>query len=170
VYKVTRFPLYATLFIALIFHLTLARYIAIGGTEPDLLAILVIFFSIFLGPYRGLETGIVAGLLKDIFALDIFGINALVLGATGFLAGALNSKFFRESKRSNFLLVFLFTLFSMVMHFALNALFTRYTSVGLTEYMFASAIPVSLYTSIISVPVFLKCIDLFGLKLGEDLL
>ena len=169
-HTVGRAPIYATILAALFFQLVLGRYIAIAGAQPDLVLVFVIFFSVFLGGGRGLETGVVAGFLKDVFSLDVFGMNALVLGLTGLAAGYLSAKFFRESKRTHFFLTFFFALFSMALTWSLGRSFSGSQTIGLAEYLAVSAIPSSLYTAAISVPVFLKCIDLYGLRQDEEFL
>lgn len=169
-HTITRFPIYALLLAALLFQLVLAPHVRLFGAEPDMITLFVIFFAIFLGADRGFEVGVAAGFLKDVFALDIFGINMLVLGATGLLAGVVNTRFLRESRLSDFLLVFLFTVFSMACHFSVSGLLIRSSAMRLGEYLFASAIPVGLYTGLISIPIFAKCIEAFALQSTEDLL
>ncbi|MBN1526729.1 MAG: rod shape-determining protein MreD [Candidatus Omnitrophica bacterium] len=165
-----RVPVYATILAALFFQLALGRYIAIAGAQPDLVLVFVIFFSVFLGGGRGLETGVVAGFMKDIFSVDVFGTNALVLGVTGLAAGYLSAKFFRESKRTHFFLTFFFALFSMALTWSLARTLSGPQTTGLAEYLAVSAVPSSLYTAAVSVPVFLKCIDLYGLRRDEEFL
>lgn len=169
-HTVGRFPIYTTIFTALFLQVALGRYLTIAGAQPDLVLVFVIFFSVFLGAGRGLETGVVAGLLKDIFSIDVFGMNALVLGLTGLAAGYLSAKFFRESKRTHFLMTFFFALFSMALTWALAGAVSGSRTIGLAEYLAVSAMPSSLYTAALSVPVFLKCIDLYGLRRDEEFL
>jgi len=70
VYKIKRLNIYFVLALALFLQVTVLNYVKISGTKPDLMLICVIFFGLFLGGGAGFEAGIIAGLLKDIFALD----------------------------------------------------------------------------------------------------
>lgn len=162
--KINRMYIYSLLFLAFIIHLTVLTRVRIFRAEPDIMLSCVLFFGLFLGPRFGLETGIAAGLLKDIYSFDIFGTNTFVFALTGLLAGAVRGKFFRESKITQALLVFIFSMFAMITHFIIAMLLTRRLSVSMAEYIFSSAIPSSVYTSAVSVPIFLNLINVFGLK------
>ena len=169
--KVKRVHIYSILILALAIHLTILNHINIFGAKPDLVLALVIFFGLFLGGRMGLESGLVAGFLEDILTLDIFWANTFILGITGLLAGALNTKFFKESKITQTLLVFGFTTFSMAIHFLVTSFFLKSPNLNLSDYFVNSIIATSIYTALISVPLYSKFIDLYGLKeKDEDLL
>lgn len=161
---------YAILILALWLHMTVLNYFQVFGAKPDLLLICVIFFALFFGESAGLATGIAAGILKDIFALDFFGINAFILGLTGFLIGAMNTKFAKESRSAHLFVVFLFTIFAMSFHYLLFAAFSKPVGMVFFGYLFSSVLPAAVYTSIIAVPIFTKLIDMYNLREMEDLL
>ena len=169
-YKISRFKIYSILALALLLHLTVLDHIKIFGVKPDLMLIPVIFFGFFLGRNAGLESGIAAGLSKDLFALDIFGINTLIFAITGFLAGLLGTQFSRESRRTQFLLVMLLTAFSMTLHFAIVSVFSKRIYLDIGEYLAGSVIPTCVYTGIVSLPVFIKLTNLYKLRGSEDYL
>ena len=162
--------MYLILVFTLLLHVTLLDHIKIFGTKPDLMIIPVIFFGLFLGAGKGLESGLVAGILKDLFALDFFGINTCILGITGVLAGVLGTKFSKESKNTQILLVMALTVFSMTLHYVLASIFSKWIHLGFGEYFAASVIPTSVYTAIISIPVFFKLADMYGMRGSEDYL
>lgn len=168
--KVNRAQGLIILLAALFLQLTIVNRIKIFGAEPDLMLICVIFFALFFGRGTGLECGIAAGFLRDIFSLDFFGINAFTLGITGLVAGMLNEKFSKESGRTQFVLVGFLTMFSMSVHFMLTALFSRSMALNFAEFLAISVIPSGLYTAVVSLPVFAKFIDVYNLKELEDLL
>ena len=97
-YKISRPQTYLLISLALSIHLTILKHIEVFGAKPDMLLLVVIFLGLFLGPARGLESGLTAGFLEDIFTVDIFWVNTLILGAVGLLAGILKMKFYKESK------------------------------------------------------------------------
>jgi rod shape-determining protein MreD len=170
VHKVGRFKIYSILLLALLINLTVLNRLSIFGARPDLLVICVTFFGLFIGRSAGLESGLVAGALTDVFSLDYFGINTSVYGATGFLAGVMKTNFSRESRRTQALIVFFCTAFSMCLHFSLASTLSRSISLELPEYFKTCVIPEGLYTAIISVPIFKKIMDFCDLREQDDLL
>ncbi len=169
-HKVGRLKVYCILLLALLVQATVLSRFTIMGSRPDLMIICVIFFGLFLGRSAGLEVGAVAGLMTDLFSLDYFGINMVVYGITGLLAGSLRSSFARESKRSQALLVFACTAFSMCVHFAIASAFSRSISLGFFEYLKVCVVPAGIYTALVSIPIFMKFINMYSLKEQDDLL
>lgn len=162
--------MYLLLFAALFLQLALSEHIKIIGSKPDLLLILVVFLGLFFGSGTGLEAGLVAGFLKDIYALDFFGINTFIIGLTGLVAGAINGKFFIESKATQFLAAFFFTAVSMTLHFMLVSALSKSLALSFSEYAAVSIVPTSLYTSLVAIPIFSKFIDMYNLKESEEFL
>jgi rod shape-determining protein MreD len=158
------------LILAVLIHLTVLDRFRICGARPDLVMICVVFFGLFLGRAAGLEAGVVSGLLVDIYALDHFGINMLVLGATGLVAGSLKTSFVKESKRSQALIVFACTAFSMSLHYAVVSAFSGAVSFGMSEYLRSGVLITAIYTSLVSVPVFAQFLKTFRLSEPDELL
>jgi rod shape-determining protein MreD len=132
--------------------------VSIFGIKPDLLLIFIVFFGLFLGWETGLESGIIAGFLKDIFTFYNFGVNAFIFGLMGFLAGILNTKFFKESKTTQIFLVLFF------------AVFSKFFLAGWHECLLTYILPAGIYTALVSIPIFSKLIVVYGLKEHEDFL
>lgn len=166
----SRFRIYLVLFFMLLLHMTILDKFRILGCRPDLVLATVIFYAIFFGGRMGMETGIVAGFLTDIFALDLFGINVFIFCVVGLSVGAMNTKFFKESRVIQFLLVFFFTLLANLAHILLLNIFIKFASVTFFGYLMRSALPASLYTAMISIPLFMGYLNIFGLKKDEELL
>ncbi len=169
-YKISRFQIYFILALGLLLHLTVLDQIKILGVKPDLMLIPVIFFGFFLGRNAGLEFGFAAGFSKDLFALDIFGINALIFAITGFLAGLLGTQFSRESRRTQCLLVVFLTALSIMLHFAIVSILSKRIYLDIGEYLIGSVIPACVYTGLVSIPVFVKLINVYRLRSPEDYL
>lgn len=169
-YKIGRVQIYLIIIAALFAQITFLNYIKVFGAKPDLMLLCVVFFAIFLGPAAGLEAGIVSGILQDTFALDFFWINTFVFAVTGLMVGALNGKFFKESKRMEFIIVFFSTAFAMACHFMLATFFAKSNLLGFTDYLFSSIIPCGLYTGLAAIPVYSQMIRVFDLKENEDFL
>lgn len=161
---------YCILLIALLVHCTLLEHVRVWGAAPDVMLACVIFFGLFLGPAAGLESGIAAGLMKDVFALDYFGINMFIFALIGLVAGSLSGKLSRESKRLRALAVFFLTAASMALHFILSSVFSQAQPLRFPEYFMSSVVPASAYTAVVSVFIFLKLADRYGLKDSEEYL
>ncbi len=162
--------MYLVLIIVFFLQITLLDLIKISNTKPDLGSLFVIFIAIFFGWEAGLEAGFVFGLLKDIYSVGIFGINTASLALTGLVTGFLSHKFFRESVITQVFIVFVLTLFNFFIHYFIASVISSITYINLSEYLFFSFIPVSLYTALISFFVFPFLIDKFGLKENAEYL
>lgn len=168
--KISRPRIYFILALALILQLTVLDYIKIAGVKPDILLIVVIFFGLFLGKGPGLESGFAAGLAKDLFALDFFGINAFVFALTGLLAGSLGERFSRESRKTQVLLVTLLTAFSMTLHFIIVSIFSKWVYLNFGEYLAGSIMPTCIYTALASIPIFFKLMKTYNIRGPEEYL
>ena len=167
---ISRLSFYAILTAVFLIQATVLEYIKVAGAKPDLIFLLVIFFSLFFGAKTGIEAGFVSGLLKDIYSLDVFGINTITLALTGLIAGILSPKFFKESALTQFTLVFAFALLSMLVHFTASLLILKTDYISLSEYLWALMIPSSLYTALASFAIFPILISRYRLKEQEDYL
>jgi len=108
--------------------------------------------------------------LKDIFTFDYFWINTFTLGATGLVVGAVSAKFFKESKRAEFIIVFIFTALSMSLHYILISAFSKSLTINYQEYFFTSVIANSIYTSLVSIPLYAVLINIYNLKEVDEFL
>jgi len=162
--KVNRYSFYIVLIAAFLIQLLLLDRIKIAGAKPDLLVLLVVFFAIFFGSGAGIEAGFIAGLLKDLYSLDIFGMNIILLSLTGLIAGMLSPKLFRESKLTQFLLVFVSSVLYMIIHYFASSLILKITYVTLPEYLYGLILPSSLYTALLSLFLFPVLIKRYHLK------
>ena len=165
-----RYSLYIILIAAFLIQLLSLDHIKIVSVKPDLLVLLVVFFAIFFGPGAGAEAGFVAGLFKDTYSLDIFGVNIVLLSLTGLIAGMLSPKLFRESKLTQLLLVFASSALCMVIHYFASSLILKITYVTLPDYLYGLIFPSSFYTAILSFFLFPALIDRYRLKENAEYL
>jgi len=168
--KVNRIQMHVLLLIVFFLQSTLLDLIKIYNTKPDLGAMFIIFIAIFFGWDTGLEAGFVFGLLKDIYSVDIFGINTATLAFTGLAAGLLSPKLFRESRITQFLVVFIFTLFYFITHYLVSQTILNINYISFSEYLLSSFIPVSLYTALVANFIFPFFINRFDLKENTEYL
>ena len=169
-YKIKRLQIYLIVAISVLLQIGVLNRLNIFGVKPDVILTSVIFLSLFLGPSGGLESGIAAGLLTDIFAFDFFWINTFILGITGLLVGSSSGNFFKESKKAVFTLVLLCTFFTMSIHYLLELFLSQNFYQGYAGYFAKSIIPASIYTAILSIPLYVIFINTYNLKESEDYL
>ncbi|MCK5533564.1 rod shape-determining protein MreD [bacterium] len=81
------------------------------GVIPNILLILIIWFSFLKGSYKGQIMGFVTGIVADSFSIGIFGANALLFTGIGFFVGLLKKKVDEDNILVQILLVFIITLF-----------------------------------------------------------
>jgi len=167
---IKRVIMYLVLALLLFIHVTFLNYIGIFGFKPDLLLIAVIFLALFFGSEVGLEAGIVAGVGKDMLALDYMGMNTLVLGLTGLVIGAMHTKFFKESKFTRAIIVFFFSAFSMSIHLVLYNLISYSREIKFIDYAVSGLLPVSLYSALIAIPVFSILEGVFDVEKPRDII
>ena len=162
--KISRYSLYIILIAAFLIQLLFLDHIKIAGTKPDLLLLLVVFFAIFFGSGAGAEAGFVSGLFKDLYSLDIFGVNSVLLLLIGLIVGGLSPKLFKESKLTQGLLVFASSVIYLTIHYIVSSFILKTTYVTLPEYLYGLILPSSFYTAIFSLLLFPVLINRYRLK------
>jgi len=165
-----RCSLYIILIAALLIQLLFLDHIKIADARPDLLVLLAVFFAIFFGPAAGAEAGFVSGLFKDMYSLDIFGVNSVLLSLTGLIVGTLSPKLFKESKLTQALLVFASSVIYMIIHYFASSLILKITFVTLPEYLYGLILPSSFYTAVVSLFLFPVLINRYRLKENAEYL
>jgi len=100
----SRLKIYALILILFFLEVAFGSRLRIRLASPELLLIAVIFFGLHFGKLRGAEVGLVSGLLKDIFSMTNFGVNAFSFLLVGALAGYLRKKLARENFITEFLI------------------------------------------------------------------
>lgn len=167
-HKVNRPRLYLLIAVTLFLQFTAARYLACKGVKPDLAAICVVFAGLYFGSRCGLEAGILTGLFIDLFVLDYFGVNALLYGAAGMMAGALSERFSRESKLSRGLIVALITAALMLAHYALCAVLSPSCGLTAADYLAGAVLPGAVFTAILAMAAFPELLAFFRIREQED--
>ncbi len=97
--------------------LTVFDNLAVSGARPELLLIVTIFFGFHFGIIRGAETGLICGILKDLFSITPFGVNTFSFLCIGFLSGYLRNKLYKENFFVQFLLSNLAVYFATAIYF-----------------------------------------------------
>lgn len=111
-----------------IFQSTILQHFKVLGVVPNTSLIIVVIFALLKGKYSGAFTGLIAGLLQDIFFGGVIGINAFIYFAIGYMAGLLDDKVFKE----NLVLPFLTILSATAIYNIMYYLFMLFLSIDVS--------------------------------------
>ncbi|MDO8536132.1 MAG: rod shape-determining protein MreD [Candidatus Omnitrophota bacterium] len=168
--KMKRSSLYIILIAFFLIQLLFLDHLKIMHAKPDLLVLMVVFFAIFFGPGIGLEAGFASGLLKDMYSVDIFGVNIILLSLVGLIVGMLSPKLFKESKLTQGILIFASSGIYMIVHYFASSLILKTTYAALPDYLYSLILPSSIYTAVLSIILFPILIDRYHLKENAEYL
>lgn len=135
----------------LIFQMTVIPFLAFNGISPDLILILLVFYTIRNNQMYGTLTGFVFGGICDLAFGTILGSTMITKTLSGFIAGYFSS----ENKRDNYLTPLNFSLIIFLIGIIDNSIFSFFSSFDLSENFISSlltnTIMSSVYTAIISI-------------------
>lgn len=118
-------------------QVTILNYFKIFGVGPDLLLISVVIASLFFEFKWAFVLSVFAGLFKDIFGANIFGINTLLFPLWSFLIVRLNKEITIDYNFIRIVLVFIVSL----LHNTITGLILIYSG---------NLIPLGLFLRIVS--------------------
>ncbi len=137
----------------LVIQTTIIPLVSINGIVPDLILILLVFYSMRLGQIYGTVLGFIYGFLFDIITGNLLGSTMLSYTLAGFIAGYFSNENKREIYFKSYsfaLIVFLCTAVESV----IKAFFTAIDlNVSLVNLLFRQGLFPGLYTSLLSVVV-----------------
>lgn len=148
------------LIIALILQATLVPLIAVQGIRPDLLLLAVVSSGLLLGKEQGVGIGFFAGLLQDLASGNIFGLNVLSKMTTGYVAGLLERKVFKENILLPVLAIVVATFFNGAITIFLMLVFGHKLDLPLAAMNVAMT---SVYNAILAVPMHRAVYSLAGI-------
>lgn len=96
----------------LIIENSITNYIGLLGISVDFLLIFMTIISLYLDELESGLIGAFIGIFKDITVGGIFGVNALVYFAIGYIISYLSKKIYKESKITIFTLILVTTIVS----------------------------------------------------------
>ena len=97
-------------------------WFTIAGVMPNLFIILALFIGLFTNKNLGAIYGISIGLIVDLLTNQIIGINAVVYGIVGFLAGIFDKNFSKDNRITIIFIVISATIISETIVYFLNYL------------------------------------------------
>ena len=137
---------------SLVLESTVFARMAVFGAKPDLLLVFTVYAGVFGGRAEGVRAGIGLGLVEDLFLGRFLGINALIKGFAGYLAGMVEKEIVKENM---FIPVFAVWALSLVHYLGYGMvviLLGHGRTLGLN--FLVTALPFALYNSVIAVLLF----------------
>ncbi len=113
---------FAIIFLAL-FQVTFANYFTFFGVKPDFLIIIVILSGVFLNWRWAIFFSVLAGMLKDVFGVETFGIHIALFACWSYLVFRLSRKVTIDDSASLMVIVFVVAV--------LNGLVMRFINISL---------------------------------------
>lgn len=145
------FVWFVVIICTLIIQSTIIPLLAIKGTSPDILLIVVVSASLLVGKDHGVGVGFFAGLFQDLASGNIFGVNTISKLSVGFLFGLAERKVFKEHILLHVSAVALATLVAGAV--AIFVLAVLGYKIQLLSAFVNRVLPAVLYNMIFSVPV-----------------
>jgi len=135
-----------------------------GGVKPDLMLLLVLYFSFSEGPAKAIGVGLVGGFLQDIFSLGLVGLNIFCKVLLGYTVGVVSTRLVTEHPVVMTSIAFLSTICQAALFVLLSFLHRDEVPVKL---MFVHVgVPTAFYTSVLA-PACFYCMDRLWRKVGE---
>ena len=160
-HKVKRSHLYLAILLISFLEFTALNRISLFGVQPDLLLVVVLFFSLSLNRQRALELGLAAGLLRDLVASGFFGANIILFSIIALFVSTNSEKIYKEFFVTQIILAASAGTFLYLGHFFIGALAGETMFSRLGEGLIWVILPAVLYTSLISPLVFFALNQIF---------
>ena len=127
---------------------------------PNLLLLLVIFFNLYLGIRYSLLAAIFAGILKDSFSTNMFGIHLVT-----FIACAYMTTFFKKyiyhmgSTAPRVILIFLVVVLNIMMNYLLRLVFISMDATEVLRYILLPELLMTLLVATFTFNQLKKCVS-----------
>jgi rod shape-determining protein MreD len=133
----------------LIAQITLVPLISIDYFAPDLLIIVLVYYTLINGQFFGTFAGALIGLTFDLASGNLIGLSMFSKTIAGFVAGYFFNENKIETNTSTITFSFIIFLTSFVDSF-FNGLFSDTQGVGIIFILFERSLFPAIYTAIIS--------------------
>jgi len=143
-------PLF-TFFPVLLIQITIIPLVSISGVAPDLILIILVYYSVTRGQLYGTALGAFYGILVDLITGSLLGSSMLSKTLAGFTAGY----FFGEAKKELNIYTYNFSLIVFLCAMIDTVVFSFFSAFDLQSNLFSllfeqSMLP-SLYTAVVSI-------------------
>ena len=138
-------------FLVYLLQITVVPFIRLAGIIPDLILIILVYYSISRGQLYGTILGAVYGLLMDLISGNLLGLSMISKTIAGFSAGYFTGETKKDTNVStyNFSLIVLLCSFIDTIIFSLFSSFDLQTNI--LSILFEQALLPSLYTAVVSI-------------------
>lgn len=137
-------------FPVLLFQLTIIPLVSIDGIIPDLILILLVYYSILNGQVYGTVLGALFGFLFDLITGNLLGSMMLSKTIAGFIAGYYSA----ETRREKFLNTYAFTFIVLLCAVVDSVIYSFFSAVdfntNIFKLFFNQAMLPALYTGVVS--------------------
>ncbi len=137
----------------IILQLVIIPFLSFNGISPDLILILLVFYTIRNNQIYGTILGFIFGAICDLSFGTILGSTMIAKTLSGFIAGYFSS----ENKRDSYLTPLNFSLILFLIGIIDNGIFSFFSSFDLSDnfisFLLTNTLLNSVYTAIISILV-----------------
>ncbi len=126
--------------------------IRVQGVLPDLTLLLVVYFAITEGEERGMCTGVLSGIYKDVAGNAVLGHHILCGVVVGYVVGRVATRLITEHPAVKVVLVLCASLVHGVLYTAI--LYVQEPDIGAIYTLVTSVIPGAFYTALATPLVF----------------
>ena len=150
--------------LAFFVQMALGLFLRPGAVKPNLMIIVTIFLALFTDERFGAKAGALSGMLLDIFSIRFFGLNTILFAFGGYLVGKYNSKFYKNSIITHFIVTFAASLAILLPGFLIVNLSDPPESQRLLNLILSPAVlAASLLNSFLSILLYAFLSRMFGL-------
>ncbi|MCP5003826.1 MAG: rod shape-determining protein MreD [Planctomycetes bacterium] len=130
---------------------TLLSSISVFDIHPDLFFIFAVYFSLTFNLTRSFHVNWAAGLTKDIFSDNLFGLNTIMFVLTGYLLSMIREDIYRKHLFTQILVTFIISI--IYTFISLFMIFNSLPSVNFLTMMWKCP-TIAMYNALIVPPVF----------------
>lgn len=152
-----------TVILTVVFKITLFRLIEFWSYKPDVLLIIVVFFSIWRGPLTGACLGFIGGFTEDIFGSGFLGLFATSKTLIGFASGFIGKHVYKTNIYPYIAVVLAASLFQEFFIFFWLKLFQPYTSFFVSSFK-NIIFPLAVYNTLLSPLIILGLRKIFNVR------
>lgn len=136
---------------AIIVQLVVVPLISISGVGPNIIVILLVYFTLMNGQMFGTVLGFICGFAFDLISGNVFGVSMLSLTISGFITGYFYNEPKVEVTTSSFFFVFIVFLCASIESFVFNAVSSTNPEFNFLFLLVEGAILPGIFTAALSV-------------------